>query len=229
MPPSPLPAARCPTRKAGRAGNLSSAPGPAQSPVSQSRCARRAVLRAQYAEQSVLLVVDTRSEPERVGPTGRRSTGQQAPQARLGERLAGRLVNGLARDVVSEGTVVLGNDVDPAITEVADEERAGGRTPAGRRDSQAPGRVERAARGDAGDQAPVGAELAAEALTDRFPARARVGLVEGHEDVAVQRLRVERLEAARQPRVPELPGSRLDLLECRIEDIDLALAEVGGE
>src|ERR1700722_6044399 len=97
--------------------------------------------------------------------------------------------------------------------------------------SRAPGRVERPARGDAGDQAPVGAELVddAEAPADRFPARARVGLVEGHEDVAVQRLRVEGLEAARQARVPELPGSRLDLLEGRIEDIDLALPEVGGE
>lgn len=53
----------------------------------------RALLRAQYAEQSVLLVVDTRSEPERVGATGRCGAGQQTPQAGLGERLAGRLVN----------------------------------------------------------------------------------------------------------------------------------------
>src|SRR6202042_3779676 len=100
-----------------------------------------------------------RREPERVGATGRRSTGQQTPQARLGERLASRLVNDLTRDVVFVVTAVLGNDVDPAITEVADEERAGSRTPARGRDSQAPGRVERTARGDAGEQAPAGAEL----------------------------------------------------------------------
>src|ERR1700761_5555102 len=201
------------------------------SPASRSRCVRRGALRPQYAEQSVLLVVDSGGEPERVGATVRRRPGQQAPQARLGERLAGRLHIDLARDAVREVTALLGNDVDPAVTEVADEERAGRGTPPRRRESQAPGSVERTARGDAGDKAPVGAELVddAEALTDRFPARAPVGLVEGHEDVAVQRLRVEGLEAARQPRVPELPGSRLDLLEGRIEDIDLALAEVGGE
>src|SRR3984885_195545 len=201
------------------------------SPVSRSRRVCRAVLRAQYAEQSVLLVVDPGGKPERVGAAVRRRPGQQSPQARLGERLAGRLHIDLTRDVVCEVTAVLGNDVDPAVTEVANEERASRGTPDGRRDSQAPGRVERTARGDAGDEAPVGAELVddAEALTDRLPARARVGLVEGHEDVAVQRLRVERLEAARQPRVTELPGSRPDLLECRVEDIDLALAEVGGE
>jgi hypothetical protein len=90
---------------------------------------RRALLRAQYAEQAVLLVVDTRGEPERVGAAGRRSTGQQTPQARLGERLAGRLVNDLTGDVVAEVTAVLGNDVDPPVTEVADEERAGSSTP----------------------------------------------------------------------------------------------------
>src|SRR5882672_4587090 len=47
------------------------------------------VLRTQDAQQAVLLVVDAGGEPERVGATGCRGTGQQAPQARLGERLAG--------------------------------------------------------------------------------------------------------------------------------------------
>src|SRR6185437_13760908 len=35
--------------------------------------------------------------------------------------------------------------------------------------------------------------------------------------------------SAGQPRVPELPGSCLDLLESRIEDIDCTLREVGRE
>jgi len=46
------------------------------------------VLRAQDARQAVRLVVDAGGEPERVGAASCRGTGQQAPRAQLGERLA---------------------------------------------------------------------------------------------------------------------------------------------
>src|SRR6201996_2340076 len=53
-------------------------------------------LRAQHAQQTVLLVVDTGSEPERTRAAGRRRPGQQRPQAGLGETLAGGGVAELA-------------------------------------------------------------------------------------------------------------------------------------
>ena len=43
-------------------------------------------------------------------------------------------------------------DVDPAVAEVADQERAGRLTPRGRSERQTPRSVQRAARGDAGDE-----------------------------------------------------------------------------
>ena len=52
-------------------------------------------------------------------------------------------VHDLTRDVAREVMAVLGDDVDPAVTEVADQGRAGGRTPARQRDFHSPGRVER--------------------------------------------------------------------------------------
>ena len=58
------------------------------------------VLGAQDAEQAVLFVVDARGEPEGVGAAGYGGAGEQAPQARLGERLAGGGVLDLARDAV---------------------------------------------------------------------------------------------------------------------------------
>src|SRR3984957_1260223 len=224
------PALRSPVTALTGAGNLHGSRPQSVSGIALAG-ARPVPLRAQHAEQAVLLVVDARGEPEGVGAAVRRRTGQQAPQPWLSERLAGRRVHDVASDVVLEVVVVSANDVDAAITEVADQERAGRGAPAGRRDSQPPGRVERSTRRDTGDEAATGAELVdgAEALADRFPACARVGPVEGHEDLAVQRLCVEGLEAPRQPPVPELPAGRGDLLECRVEDIDPALPEVGGE
>ena len=78
-------------------------PGTARFPAPLShRCRKKPVwcvvrvLRAQDAQQAVLLVVDACGEPERVGAAGCRGTGQQAPQARLGERLAGGGVADLA-------------------------------------------------------------------------------------------------------------------------------------
>src|SRR5205807_1526180 len=72
-------------------------PGPAQSPVSQQAGVVRCTgVTAQDAQQAVLLVVDAGGEPERVGAAGCRGTGQQAPQARLGERLAGGGIADLA-------------------------------------------------------------------------------------------------------------------------------------
>src|SRR6185437_2658330 len=106
--------------------------------------------RAQDAQQAVLLVVDAGGEPERVGAAGRRRAGQQAPQAGLGERLAGGPDTDLAGDMTGEVMAVLGDDVDPAVPEVADQQRAGSGAKAGRGDGQAPGRVELAAGGDPG-------------------------------------------------------------------------------
>src|SRR6185503_8615348 len=126
---------------------------------------------------------------------------------------------------------LLGQNVYPAVTEVTDQQRAGRVTPAGRRDRQAPRGIERAAGGDTGDQVAVGAELVhhAQAVADRLPVRDWIGLVVGHEDFAVQGLGVEGQVPAGQPRVPELPARRLDLVERGVEDIDPALREVGRE
>jgi hypothetical protein len=78
------------------------------------------VLWTQDAQQAVLLLVDASGEPERIGAAGRRRAGQQAPQARLGERLAGGLDADLAGDMVGEMLAVPGKDVDPAVPEVSD-------------------------------------------------------------------------------------------------------------
>jgi MFS family permease len=97
----------------------------------------------------------------------------------LGERLAGGLDPDQAGDVVREVMALLGHDVDPAVAEVTDQQRAGRVTPAGRRDRQAPRGIERTAGGYAGDQVAVRAELVhhAQVTPDRLPAGGGVGLV----------------------------------------------------
>ena len=101
------------------------------------------MLRVQDAQQAVLLVVDAGGEPERVVPPVVAVPGQQAPQARLGERLAGGGAADLAGYLVRVASAVLGKDVDPAVTDVAGQERAGRR--AYRRGREG-GRLQRTAR-----------------------------------------------------------------------------------
>src|SRR4029077_12044782 len=113
-------------------------PGPRLSPVWVVGLGGCVVLGAQDAEQAVLLVVEAGGEPQRGGAAVGRGAGQQAPQAGLGERLAGGGVPDQAGDPVREVMALLGQNVDPAVTEVTDQQRAGRVTPAGRRDRQAP-------------------------------------------------------------------------------------------
>ena len=85
-------------------------------------------LRAQDAEQAVLLVVEARGKPQRVGATVGHRAGQQAPQAWLSERLPVEVRNG--GDPVREVMALTRQNVDPTVTEVTDQQRAGRVTPA---------------------------------------------------------------------------------------------------
>src|SRR3984957_15486061 len=90
---------------------------PPPSPVWVIRLRACVVLGPQDAEQAVLLGVEACGEPQCVGAAVGRRAGQQAPQAWLSERLARRGDPDQAGDLVREVMALLGQDVDPAVTE----------------------------------------------------------------------------------------------------------------
>src|SRR6202007_1996456 len=102
--------------------------GPVRVPaqVLTAAASRGGSLRAKHAQQAVRLVVDAGREPERVCNAGRGRTGQNLPKPRLRERLAGGGVQDLAGGVAREPVALLGEDVDPPVTEVPNQQRAGG-------------------------------------------------------------------------------------------------------
>ncbi|HEX4721194.1 MAG TPA: hypothetical protein VH333_01670 [Pseudonocardiaceae bacterium] len=97
----------------------------------------------------------------------------------------------LAHDEAAEAAAGVGlHNVDPAVTEVGDQQRAGERAETGRRHGKAPRRVQALTGGDAGHELAVHGEPVddAQSLADRVAAGLRVDLGVGHEDVATQHL-----------------------------------------
>ena len=135
-----------------------------------------------------------------VDPDGAAVARRQRPEIADGDRLAVDAVQ-LADELV----VVQIVGVDCAVAEIADQQVAGELAEILRRDRQSPRRVERPVGGDTGDQFAAEREL-----VDVTVARAgHVVVLElvllgvGHEQMAVQHLRVERRVAGRQVAVGE--------------------------
>ena len=100
--------------------------------------------------------------------------------------------------------------VDPAVAEVADEQRAGKRAEAGGRNRQTPGRIERAVGNQTTQEVTVRIELANESIawTRQVPTRGWIYLRIGDVESAGEVLDVVRREIRRESRVGEGSGQR---------------------
>src|ERR1700722_7839851 len=120
-------------------------------------------------------------------------------------------------------------DVYRSVAEVADQDVAGKMT--ARDGSQAPRSVQRAAGGEPLEKGALGIED----IDETEPRSGNVVLVQGvllgvgDIQLAAHVLDVERGETSGDRRVGERTGFERDGRELRVEDIDSALAEVGGE
>src|SRR5262249_5648573 len=119
--------------------------------------------------------------------------------------------------------------VDPAISEVADEQVAGEVPKAGRRHRNAPRRVKRALGRDALQQIAVRVKDVDEAVAAAGDVIVLVGVLQGkrHDQVAADVGDAEGGVALREARVGERGGAEGDRLEVRVEDVDLAAVEIG--
>jgi hypothetical protein len=162
---------------------------------------------------------DPGGEEERVGvPAGVAVAEGEPPQPRDGDRPAA-----LVAERAEEGAGRRFEGVDAAVADVADEQGDADRAEAGGRQGEPPGRVERAAGGEAAQQRAAAVVDVHEAVTRETGGPADVGDVEQVVDI----LDVERGESRREGGVEEGPRAE-DRPEALVEHVDAAPADVRG-
>src|SRR6516165_12603426 len=153
--------------------------------------------RGDRTEKTVGLAVGTGCEIKRVGARFRATAEGQGPQTVDGDPLAVRVPE-LAQEIP-----VGVEHVDPAVTEIADEDVAAEPAKGLGCPCDAPGRVQSTARGEAPEQMAFGVEDIdkAAALAGVVVVLCRVLLGVGHEQIAIDVLDAERSIAERDIRI----------------------------
>src|SRR6266545_3863839 len=166
--------------------------------------------RADQTDQAVCLVVDAGAEPQTVGAAGVRGAGLEIPQPVDRDRFVRRVA-----ELPAEVAGVRAEDVDPAVTEVADQQVAGEPSEARRGDGQTPWGVQRAVARDPVCNQPERVKPVNEAKSLPGDLVLAGGVLLGVRNVdhIVQRRHVERRVALRQEAVVEEHVGQRDVLE----------------